>query len=130
MTLIQQVVSDERRGQVFAVLGSLVQTFTLIGTLAAGPLTESVGPRLMWGISAGLLVVGFLNTVLLSAVRRSKDLREQPLPTPPLAPVEAGGETPGSALDRIATLLDEVEREREQKLQAEATLKRQRRSAR
>ena len=98
--------------------------------LAAAPLTESVGPRLMWGISAGLLVVGFLNTVLLSAVRRSKDLREQPLPTPPLAPVEAGGETPGSALDRIATLLDEVEREREQKLQAEATLKRQRRSAR
>ena len=61
MTLIQQVVSDERRGQVFAVLGSLVQTFTLIGTLAAGPLTETVGPRLMWGISAGLLVLGFVN---------------------------------------------------------------------
>ncbi len=37
VTLIQQVVSDERRGQIFAVLGSLVQTFTLIGTLAAGP---------------------------------------------------------------------------------------------
>jgi len=85
MTLIQQVVSDERRGQVFAVLGSLVQTFTLIGTLAAGPLTESVGPRLMWGISAGLLVIGFLNTVLLSAVRRSKDLRAQPPPAPTLA---------------------------------------------
>src|SRR4029079_10132262 len=61
MTLIQQVVSDERRGQVFALLGSLVQPFTLIGTLAAGPMTEAVGPRLMWGISAALLVVGFLN---------------------------------------------------------------------
>jgi MFS family permease len=127
MTLIQQVVSDERRGQVFAVLGSLVQTFTLIGTLAAGPLTESVGPRLMWGISAGLLVVGFLNTVLLSAVRRSRDLKAQTTPMP-LAPVEAGGESPASALDRIATLLDEVERERE--AEAEARVRRRRRTAR
>jgi len=125
MTLIQQVVSDERRGQVFAVLGSLVQTFTLIGTLAAGPLTESVGPRLMWGISAGLLVIGFLNTVVLSALRRSKDLNAQPTPTT-LAPVEAGGESPGSALDRIATLLDEVERERQ--AQVEAGAKRRRRT--
>ena len=70
-----------------------------------------------------------IHTVVLSALRRSKDLTAQPTRTT-LAPVEAGGESPGSALDRIATLLDEVEREREQKLQAEATLKRQRRSAR
>jgi MFS family permease len=128
MTLIQQVVSDERRGQVFAVLGSLVQTFTLIGTLAAGPLTESVGPRLMWGISAGLLLIGFLNTVVVSALRRSKDHKAQPTPTT-LAPVEAGGESPGSALDRIATLLDEVERERERTAEVEAGVKRRRRSA-
>jgi MFS family permease len=128
MTLIQQVVSDERRGQVFAVLGSLVQTFTLIGTLAAGPLTESVGPRLMWGISAGLLVIGFINTVVLSALRRSKDIKAQPTPTT-LAPVEAGGESPASALDRIATLLDEVERERERKAEVEAGVKRRRRTA-
>src|SRR4029079_3468501 len=72
MTLIQQVVSDERRRQVFTVLGSLGQTFTLIGTRAAGPLTESVGPRLMWGISAGLLVIGFLHTLLLVRARRSE----------------------------------------------------------
>ena len=52
VTLIQQVVSDDRRGQIFAVLGSLVQMFTLIGTLAAGPITVAVGPRMMWGISA------------------------------------------------------------------------------
>ena len=35
ITLIQQTVSDDRRGQIFAVLGSLVQTFTLIGVLAS-----------------------------------------------------------------------------------------------
>jgi MFS family permease len=128
MTLIQQVVSDERRGQVFAVLGSMVQTFTLVGTLVAGPLTESVGPRQMWGISAGLLVLGFVNIVILSAVRRSREIKAPTMPTTPttLAPVDAGGESPGSAFDRIATLLDEVERER--KREAEETVKRRRRT--
>lgn len=112
VTLIQQVVSDERRGQIFAVLGSLVQTFTLIGTLAAGPITVAVGPRLMWGISAALLLLGYVNAVIVSAVRRTKDLELVP-PVDDLPPIEAGGETTGSAFERIATLLDEVERARE-----------------
>ena len=111
VTLIQQVVPDERRGQIFAVLGSLVQTFTLIGTLAAGPITESVGPRLMWGISAALLVIGFFNAVIVSAVRGARGAGTIE-PGVSLPPVEAGGESPGSAFERIATLLDEVERAR------------------
>ena len=117
MTLIQQVVSDDRRGQVFAVLGSMVQTFTLIGTLAAGSITTALGPRSMWGISATLLVVGYFNTVLVSSLRRSKGL-ETPGSTIVLPSIEAGGETPGSAFERIATLLDEVERTRESEAQA------------
>jgi len=115
VTLIQQVVSDDRRGQIFAVLGSLVQTFTLIGTLAAGPITVAIGPRLMWGISAALLVVGYLNAVAVSALRRSRDPdardpngSEQPEPPE----VEAGVGAAGSGLERIAALLDEVERTR------------------
>jgi MFS family permease len=111
MTLIQQVVSDERRGQIFAVLGSLVQTFTLIGTLAAGPITEAIGPRLMWAISAALLVVGFVNAVLLSAVRRSKSAAR--LPGPVLPPVDVGGDSPADPLDRLAALLEEVDRAHE-----------------
>ena len=112
VTLIQQVVADNMRGQIFAVLGSLVQTFTLVGTLAAGPITEAVGPRMMWGISAALLVVGFLNAVIVSALRRSRG--EQPAaPVEVAQPIEAGGETPAASLERIATLLDEVERTRE-----------------
>ena len=108
VTLIQQVVPDNWRGQIFAVLGSLVQTFTLIGTLAAGPITDAVGPRLMWGISATLLVVGFFNVVLISALRRARDARatEPPLV---LQAVEPGGESPANPLDRMASLLDEVE---------------------
>ena len=47
VTLIQQVVSDDRRGQIFAVLGSLVQFFTLIGTLAAGPIARLNVPGLL-----------------------------------------------------------------------------------
>ncbi len=109
ITLIQQVVSDERRGQIFAVLGSLVQTFTLIGTLIAGPLTESVGPRIVWGISATLLVVGYVNA---SIVSRRRAGREAP-PPESVATIEVGAEAPGGSFARIATLLDEVERTRE-----------------
>ena len=111
MTLIQQVVSDDRRGQIFAVLGSLVQTFTLIGTLLAGPITEQIGPRMMWGVSAALLVGGFLNAVIVSAVRSTRP--PQPIRPEQIVQIEAGGETPGAAFERIATLLDEVERARE-----------------
>jgi len=106
MTLIQQVVSDDRRGQIFAVLGSLVQMFTLVGTLIAGPVTVAVGPRWMWGISAGLLVLGYFNAVMLAAVRGARDHR----PAIAVPRIEAGGETPAAAFERIATLLDEVER--------------------
>jgi MFS family permease len=112
VTLIQQVVPDNRRGQIFAVLGSLVMTFTLIGTLAAGPITEAIGPRLVWGISATLLVIGFFNVVVVSALRRSREGRMPNAPVDPpldIPPVEPGGESPGSAFERMATLLDEVE---------------------
>ena len=111
VTLIQQVVSDDRRGQIFAVLGSLVQTFTLVGTLAAGPVTEAVGPRLMWGISAALLVLGYVNAVVVSALRSTREPGKHELPIV-IQPIEAGGETPGGAFERIATLMDEVERTR------------------
>ena len=109
VTLIQQVVSDDRRGQIFAVLGSLVQMFTLIGTLAAGPITVAVGPRMMWGISAALLVIGYLDAVIVSALRRSRDT-DVPLAPVDLMPFEVGSEIPGSGFSRIASLLDEVER--------------------
>jgi MFS family permease len=108
LTLIQQTVSDNRRGQIFAVLGSLVQTFTLLGTLAAGPLTEVLGPRPIWGLSAVLLVIGYLNAVIVTAVRARRDRRlattagtPQPSPAPRTASM--------SSFDRIAMLMDEVE---------------------
>ncbi len=117
MTLIQQVVSDDRRGQIFAVLGSLVQTFTLIGTILAGPLTEAVGPRMVWGISAALLIVGYLNAILVSAVRRTGELEVVQHDTEPITRVDVGADTPASGLDRIGSLMDEIERTRERESQ-------------
>ncbi len=116
VTLIQQVVPDERRGQIFAVLGSLVQTFTLIGTLAAGPITDAVGPRMMWGISAVLLVIGFLNAVIVSAVRRTSD-RVPEGTAADVVEIDDVHLSPTGSLDRIASLLDEVERTREEEQQ-------------
>jgi MFS family permease len=117
MTLIQQVVPDARRGQIFAVLGSLVQAFTLVGTLAAGPVTDVVGPRLTWGISAILLTVGYINAVVVTSLRA----RRAGPPTPPpesveraaLAAAAANGNTGGPALERIASLMEEVQRTHE-----------------
>ncbi len=111
VTLIQQVVADDRRGQIFAVLGSLVQMFTLIGTLAAGPITVAVGPRMMWGISAALLLIGYLNAVVVSSLRRSTT-REPAPGSVDLLPLEVGSGIPGTGFSRIASLLDEVERTR------------------
>jgi MFS family permease len=108
ITLIQQVVSDDRRGQIFAVLGSLVQTFTLLGTLAAGPLTDLLGPRPIWGLSAGLLVVGYMNAVVVTGLQARRDRRSAALGTPPepATPVTTATMT---SFDRIAMLMDEVE---------------------
>lgn len=115
VTLIQQTVSDDRRGQIFAVLGSLVQMFTLVGTLAAGPVTEAIGPRLTWGLSAALLVLGYVNAVVLNAVRTRRGLAA-PAAQPAAAQAAADGGGPGSpasAFERIATLMDEIESTRE-----------------
>lgn len=127
VTLIQQVVPDDRRGQIFAVLGSLVQMFTLIGTLAAGPITVAIGPRMMWGISAGLLVIGYVNAVLVTALRRSKSTVPDLGPVD-LMPLEVGSEIPGTGFSRVASVLAEIERTREEEARAGVDRRRRRRS--
>ena len=107
VTLIQQVVPDARRGQIFAVLGSLVQTFTLLGTLAAGPVTATIGPRLTWGISAALLGLGYVNAVIVTSLRARREKRGAMLE--PAVPVTSNGDAHGHPLERITALLDEVD---------------------
>jgi MFS family permease len=60
-------------------------TFLAVGMLAAGRLTDSVGPRWIWGaasvLSAGAAIVGF---TLARGVREQEEL-----PTVPEPPLEA-----------------------------------------
>jgi len=110
VTLIQQVVPDARRGQIFAVLGSLVQTFTLFGLLAAGPLTAAIGPRPMWVVSAGLLAVGYVNAVVVTSLRTRRERRDGATEVfEPAAGVTSNGDARGRPLERITTLLDEID---------------------
>ena len=110
VTLIQQVVPDYRRGQIFAVLGSLVQTFTLLGTLAAGPVTAAIGPRLTWGISAGLLILGYVNAVFVTSFRgRSLEAGLTAAEAEPVVPVSSNGHARGKPLERIGALMNEIE---------------------
>ena len=67
----------------------------------------------MWGISAVLLMIGYLNAVVVSALRRSKISGPAPGPVD-LLPLEVGSGVPGTGFSRIASLLDEVERTREE----------------
>ena len=114
VTLIQQVVPDARRGQIFAVLGSLVQTFTLVGLVAAGPLTDAIGPRLVWGGSAVLLAVGYVNAVVVTSLRARRERRTGTSATlEPAVPATSNGDALGRPIERIATLLDEIDRTRE-----------------
>ncbi len=115
VTLIQQVVPDNRRGQIFAVLGSLVQTFTLLGTLAAGPVTAAIGPRLTWGISAALLTLGYLNAVIVTGFRGRQEpmLALDPDPDPAVPAASSNGHARERPLERIGALLDEIDKTRQ-----------------
>jgi MFS family permease len=114
LTLIQQIVPDHRRGQIFAVLGSLVQTFTLLGLIVAGPLTDALGPRLVWGVSSALLAVGYLNAVIVTSLRARREPRDDP---DGISRVETepgdNGHRRDRPLERIGVLLEEIDRSRE-----------------
>jgi MFS family permease len=114
ITLIQKMVPDERRGQIFAVLGSLVRTFTLVGTLAAGPIIVAIGPRLTWGASAALLTVGYVNAVAVTSLSARRE-RRAGTGTPPARTVSptSNGHARATPIERIGSLLDEIDRTRE-----------------
>jgi MFS family permease len=55
--LIQRDVPDQLRGRAFTLAMSLTSAAFGIGMIVAGPLTEALGAREVWAISAGLLAV-------------------------------------------------------------------------
>jgi MFS family permease len=56
--LVQRGAPDRLRGRAFTVVMSVGYTVLGIGMIIAGPLTNAIGARAVWGISAALMAVG------------------------------------------------------------------------
>jgi MFS family permease len=56
--LVQRGAPDRLRGRAFTVVMSVGYAVLGIGMIAAGPLTNAIGARAVWGISAGLTALG------------------------------------------------------------------------
>lgn len=68
ITLVQRGAADHVRGRALAAIMSVNSLMMLIVFLAAGPATDALGPRAVYSISAGSLVVAaVLGARLLSA---------------------------------------------------------------
>ena len=92
--LVQRGAPDRLRGRAFTVLMSSNVTFLALGMVAAGRLTDSVGPRWIWGaaaiLSAGAAAVGF--TLARGVVEAPPEHAEASEPTlEPEAAIEASG---------------------------------------
>jgi MFS family permease len=55
--LVQRGVPDELRGRAFTVVMSLNYAVLGLGLIAAGPITDALGPRAVWAIGGGLAAV-------------------------------------------------------------------------
>jgi DHA3 family macrolide efflux protein-like MFS transporter len=58
--LVQRGAPDRLRGRAFTVVMSVGYSVLGLGMVVAGPLTNAIGARAVWGISAGLTAVGAL----------------------------------------------------------------------
>jgi MFS family permease len=79
--LVQRGAPDELRGRAFTVLMSSNYVVLGLGMLAAGPLTDALGPRAVWGVAGGLSAVAAL--VGLAMARGVSARREPALQTAP-----------------------------------------------
>jgi MFS family permease len=88
--LVQRAVPDHVRGRAFTVIMSSNYALLGLGMVAAGPLTDLVGPRWVWGGAA--LVAGVAAALGFALTRRAGTQGEPPPPSlveapprPPLA---------------------------------------------
>jgi predicted MFS family arabinose efflux permease len=58
--LVQRGAPDRLRGRAFTVVMSIGYAVLGLGMVLAGPLTNTIGARAVWGISAGLAALGAL----------------------------------------------------------------------
>ena len=88
--LVQRGVPDRLRGRAFTLLMSSNFAVLGIGMLVAGPATDAIGPRWVWGIAAGVMAVAAgIGFVLARDVAAGAP--ERPEVQPAEAEVEAAG---------------------------------------
>jgi MFS family permease len=78
--LVQRGAPDVLRGRAFTVLMSSNYVVLGLGMLAAGPITDAVGPRAVWAIAGGLSAVAAIIGLALArgvAARREPALQTQ-----------------------------------------------------
>ena len=64
--LVQRGVADRLRGRAFALAMSTSYAALGVGMIGAGPLTQALGARAVWGIAAGVLAVAAPTAILLA----------------------------------------------------------------
>ncbi|MGH3116200.1 MAG: MFS transporter [Gaiellales bacterium] len=73
--LVQRGAPDELRGRAFTVLMSSNYVVLGLGMLAAGPLTDALGPRAVWGVAGALSALAALVGL---AMARGVSARREP----------------------------------------------------
>jgi MFS family permease len=76
VVLVQRGAPDHLRGRAFTVLIGASQLLLAIGMAAAGPLTDAIGARWVWGVAAGAYALAAVVAVVLS--RGVASVVEQP----------------------------------------------------
>jgi MFS family permease len=67
--LVQRGAPDRLRGRAFTIVMSAGYAVLGVGMIVAGPLTNAIGARAVWGISAGLTALGaFIGFLLVRGV--------------------------------------------------------------
>jgi DHA3 family macrolide efflux protein-like MFS transporter len=87
---VQRGAPDELRGRVFTVLMSSTYVLLGLGMAVAGPLTNAVGPRWVWGAAAAITAVAAGTGLALARGIGTPD-RAAAAPTPVPVPSQAGG---------------------------------------
>ena len=77
--LVQRGAPDQLRGRAFTLLMSSNYVVLGIGMIAAGPLTNALGARMVWAIAGGLAAVAAIVGLLLA---RGIELRTRPAVEP------------------------------------------------
>jgi MFS family permease len=63
ITLVQRGAPDVLRGRALTAIMSANYTMMLVAFIVAGPLTNSVGPRPVYGIAAGSVIIAALVSI-------------------------------------------------------------------